>query len=188
MIRLAKLVGCVALLGTVTAVAGPDTPAPVAAPAPAPEPAVQATPVMSPGDMNVSVASLQARIDDDATQVQRLQEVAKKQKDVIKLNCVNDRLVQVKAQRNIADDTHSQLLISIQKNSDERKSLYDRFVATADTIKELHEQAKACIGAPELYKQESGVTVDRPLVVDDPTVLVPSDIPVEPPGYASPYD
>lgn len=185
--RLAKIVAVFAAFGTMTALAAPDAPpAPVTSAAPAP------SKVMSVGEMNVSAASLEARIEEDSQQVLHLQEIAKKQKDVIKLNCVNDRLVQVKAQRNIADETHAQLGAALAKNSDERIGLYSQFSATADSIKDLREQAKACIGEPELLKQESGVVVDHPLLPDDPTITLPTEGgsigTFEPPVFASPFD
>ena len=138
--------------------------------------------------MNISVSETEVRLDEDSQQMLRLQEVAKKQKDVIKLNCVNDRLVQSKAQRNIADAIHGQLVIAIQKNSEDREGLYQQFMATADSIKQLREQAKACVGETELLKQESGVTFEAPPTPDDPGIINPPFETVEPPGYASPFD
>ncbi|CAN5720979.1 hypothetical protein BH11MYX1_BH11MYX1_01000 [soil metagenome] len=176
--RFAKFLPLLAVFGTVSAIAAPDAPAGAA----------PAKPSMSNVDMNISVAQIDTRLEADSQQMIHLQEVAKKQKDVIKLNCVNDRLVQAKAQRNIADDLHSQLTAAIQKNSDDREGLYRQYVATSEALKELREQAKACVGETELFKQESGVTVDAPLTPDDPTIMSPSSDPVEPPGYASPFD
>jgi len=139
--------------------------------------------------MNTGAANITVRLDDDLEQVVRLQDVAKKAKDVIKLNCVNDRLVQIKAQRNIADETHAQLMTALQKNSDDRVGLYSSLNGIAENVHSLREQAKACIGEPDLLKQESGVTVDKPEIPDDPVVLSPpDDYGIEPPGYASPWD
>jgi hypothetical protein len=182
--RLAKIVPILAVFGTVTALAAPDS-----GPSTAPTPGSGSNaPVMSVGEMNVAAASLEARLEDDTQQVLHLQEVAKKAKDVIKLNCVNDRLVQIKAQRNIADETRNQLTAALSKNSDDRQGLYVQLSGVAEQVKDLREQAKACIGEPELYKQESGVTVDHPPFPDDPTVTSPTIEGVEAPGYASPYD
>ena len=179
--RFAKIAPILAFLGAISSTsAAPDS-----------IPSVTASPpakVMSVGEMNVAAASLEAGMEEDGQQVVHLQEVAKKAKDVIKLNCVNDRLVQVKAQRNIADQTRNQLDVALAKNSDERSSLFASYEGTARTVKDLREQSKACIGEPELFKQESGVTVDRPETPDDPTVNPPlSDNGIEPPGYASPW-
>lgn len=177
------MVGTVALFGAFSAVAAPESPAPATT-----TPASEPVKVMPLAQMNVSVAEIEARMDSDYAAILRLQELAKRSKDVLKLNCVNDRLLQVKAQRNIADETYSQLQAAMQKDSDDRQSFYDQFVIQASSIKEQHEQAKSCIGAPDVYKTESGNEVERPVVPDDPTVMTPTDTPVEPPQYASPYD
>lgn len=172
------------MFGTVTAISAAPDPAPAAAPT-----ALASAPKqMSVGEMNVSIAGIEAKLESDAQDVLHLQEAAKKQKDVIKLNCVNDRMVQLKAQQNIADATRQQLNASLAKNSEDRFGLYAQFQSAAQSVADLREQARACIGEPELRKQESGVTVDRPDVPDDPTVLQPPIIDIEPPGYASPYD
>ena len=54
-------------------------------------------------------------------------------------------------------------------------------------MKALREQANSCIGEPELFKQESGVEVTHPEIVDDPTNGINVEPGIEPPGYASPY-
>lgn len=183
--RLARIVVALAAFGTVTAIAAPDQTVPVASPAPAVVPSAEKK--MSLGEMNVAAANIVAQLEDDGQQVTHLQEVAKKQKDVIKLNCVNDRLIQIKAQRNIADESHAQLSSAMAKNSDERFSLYQSLQITAQAVKELREQAKSCIGEPELFKQESGVTVEHPPTPDDPTLVNPTIEVVEPPAYSSPF-
>lgn len=181
--RLIRFVTVLAVFGMVTAIsAAPDSSTPP------PPPAAPAHPPMSVGEMNVAAASIEARLEDDTQQVVHLQDVAKKQKDVIKLNCVNDRLVQIKAQRNIADDTRTQLMAALSKNSDDRITLYTTLDGVGQAVKDLLEQAKTCIGEPELYKQESGITVEHPPFPDDPTVTEPTVFETEPPGYASPFN
>lgn len=187
--RLAKLVSVLAIFGTVTAVAAPD-PMP-AAPVPAGADAAPVKPVkpsMTAAEMNIAVAQMEVRLEDAGQQMGHLQEIAKKQKDVIKLNCVNDKLVESKAQRNIADEIHTQLVAAIEKNSADREALYQQYLNTSQSINDLREQAKACVGEAELHKQESGVTVEAPPTPDDPTVMNPPSEQFEPPAYASPFD
>lgn len=180
--RFAKIATAIVFFGTMSAVAAPDQPQPVETQTTSPGQQ------MSSAQMNVASAEIEVRLEEDSTGISHLQEVAKKQKDVIKLNCVNDRMVQAKAQRNIADDTRAQLNAALAKNSDERFTLFQQLEATASSVKTLHEQAKACVGELELYKQESGVTVDHPPIVDDPTVTTPPiEGTFEPPAYTSPF-
>src|SRR5262245_25938536 len=64
---------------------------------------VGATVVLSLPDIQLRVHQLHDQVRADARHIQHLQQIARKEKDVIKLNCVNDKLVQVKPQMNIAD-------------------------------------------------------------------------------------
>lgn len=189
----AKILAVLAFATGLTATAQtPPAPSPApadrAAPAPDVVPAKPAEPPrLSVGDMRTRSLTLAKQITDDHRSVLHLRELAKKQKDVIKLTCVNDRLVQVKAQQNLADNQNDQLQDALGRETDERYSLFLQFSTTAEAIKRLREEATACVGEPELYKQESGGTaVDHPVLPDDPTVnpFVPE---LEPPAYATPY-
>jgi hypothetical protein len=88
------------------------------------------------------------------------------------------------------DDTNAQLQVALSRNSDSRQQLYSDLQGIGANVKNLREQAAACIGEPELFKQESGVEVHHPDLPDDPTVEPPHGdfTNVEPPGYASPFD
>src|SRR5215471_8312997 len=55
---------------------------------------------------------LHEQIRGDARHMQHLQQVARREKDIIKLNCVNDKLVQVKPEMNIADRSEADLSTS----------------------------------------------------------------------------
>jgi len=175
---LTKYAPILAIFCTVTALAAPDA----TAPAPAP-----AAPAMSIADMQTRAAAIQTQLEEDSQHVLHLKEVAKKQKDVIKLNCVNDRIVQIKAQRNIADDANTQLQAALSKGSDDRQQLFGQLSGIGENVKHLREQANTCIGETELFKQESGVEVYHPPIIDDPTSGAPFAPEVETPGYASPY-
>jgi hypothetical protein len=186
----------VLLLGTVTAIAQTDqVPGPAAGTTTGSATAPVTVP-MSPVEMNVRAESLTTQMQEKYQQVLHLKEVAKKQKDVIKLSCVNDRLVELKAQMNIADAARQQLTSATAKDptqaNEEATSSFNQFSSAADSVRVLSEQAAACIGEPELVKQESGIEVTRPVVVDDPGTIDPygggdPPVDVEPPGYASAF-
>jgi exonuclease VII large subunit len=141
----------------------------------------------SVSEMQVRSTAMVSQMQEDLHRVMYLKEQAKKDKDVIKLNCVNDKLILVKGQMELADTTNAQLQDSLSKNSADSASLYVQLSDTSNSIKTLLEEANACVGVPELMKQESGVTVERPEVPDDPTITDPFGAEVEPPAYASPY-
>lgn len=184
-----RLAYAVLFVGTVAA-AQPDASAPPAAVPTAPAPKVKKA--LSPEEMRTGADGIGAQIQADYQHVLRLQGVARKMKDVIKLNCVNDKLVQLKAQMNIADSGTQSLRGALDRGED-GKTLFDAVSGSGNTVKELREAANGCIGESDLIKQEFGISVTKPEITDDPGVIDPylgdyGDIVVEPPGYASPYN
>ncbi|MFT3695024.1 MAG: hypothetical protein QM831_17940 [Kofleriaceae bacterium] len=159
---------------------------------PAPE-----KPKLTNADISTKAAGLETQIQEADHQLTLLKAKAVKMKDVIKVNCVNDKLVQAKAQMNIADNASSALQIAMAKNNDEeRNTEFGNLSQAADSMKQLKEEAAACIGAPELLKQENGLTVDKPFIPDDPTLDDPfhnfdpdptQNGEMDPPAFPSPW-
>lgn len=185
------------VLGAVTALAQPDAAAPVGngsgSSAPAPKVAGPSTMAELATRTEIMSAQMQA----DYQQALRLKDVAKKQKDVIKLNCVNDHLVEMKAQLNLADAAKAKLTSTggdgNAKVSPETSAVFELYSAKAESIREQREQSAACIGV-EISKQDTGLEVSAPDVTDDPNDVDPyggTDLPgvvIEPPGYASAFN
>jgi hypothetical protein len=140
--------------------------------------------------MNLSLADMQTRVHQlhdqsraDARHIQHLQQVARKEKDIIKLNCVNDKLVQVKPQMNIADAAEAELEGS--KDTD-RMAIFETVSQATENVRRLREEADQCIGEPLQTGSESSNSFTGPQAPDDPTKGFGTEI--EPPGYASPYN
>src|SRR5262245_29532380 len=82
-----------------------QAPAPAPTPVPDPNPGAadnlearrQAASQLSVADMQNKSAAMMAQMPEDYRHVLHLKEVAKKGKDVVKLTCVNDKLIQLKA-------------------------------------------------------------------------------------------
>jgi hypothetical protein len=143
--------------------------------------------VLSVGDMTAKANAIRAQIGADNQKVLALKEQTRKLKDVIKLNCVNDKQIQVKAEMNIADNANDQLQTALQKSTDDdRKAAFEQLAGAGEAIRRMREEAAACVGEPELFKQEQGSTVDSPDIVDDPTQPNPfQGGEIEPPDSAS---
>lgn len=174
--KLAKTLSMLCLLGG-AAVLRADTSAPPPKP-------------LSVTDMTAKAAEIKTNITGDYQHILYIKEQAKKAKDVIKLSCVNDKLVQVKAQMNIADQANDSLQVSLQRGSDDRTGYFQTLTDSGNAVHVLREEAAACIGEPELYKQEAAASYTKPDVPDDPTNPPEGTVPpgvFEPPGYASPY-
>lgn len=146
---------------------------------------------LSSQEMQRRADKLVAELRDSQRNILALRTRAESKKDIIKLTCVNDKLVEIKAQLNIADDQHQQLLTTLERSEEESRAQYRELVGTGDSVRKLEEDAIACMGESELYNVESGVEVLAPVITDDPTVINPfeidSTIAMDPPGYASPF-
>lgn len=123
----------------------------------------------------------------DYRHVLHLQAIAKKQKDVIKLTCINDKLVQMKPHANLLDRQRTELSDRLAENSDERYNVYGRVVTTGLAIHKLREEASICAGEPEIAAESESLVNDPAFPIDE-TSGDPFDPGVEQPGYASPYN
>jgi hypothetical protein len=123
----------------------------------------------------------------DYRYVLHLQSVARKQKDVIKLTCINDKLVQMKPHVNMLDDQRRELTDLLAAKNDERYPVYDRAVSTGLSVHKLREEASICAGEPEIAGSSDSV-VNEPGFPIDPTEGDPFDPGIEDPGYASPFN
>jgi hypothetical protein len=148
---------------------------------------------LSPAEMRFRTDELKKDIDADHKHVLHLQALARKEKDVIKLTCINDKLVQMKAQMNLFDNANLQLEGAINNTDDSPRAIFADIEKAGADVKKLRGEADACAGELEMYKQESKTDVERPDLEDptdggpfhDPVVM--GDPEVDQPGYATPF-
>lgn len=139
------------------------------------------------GDQNAQarvahVQVLRARGVDDMRHVSHLRESARKAKDVIRLNCVNDKLVQMQPLMNTLD----RLQVEVQVNA----SAMTEVVTTADGVHHLRDEADGCGGESLLSGIESANGFTAPTIPDTPygEPWGETGTIIEPPGYASPFN
>ncbi len=187
---LTKIVAMLVVVGAVAVIHADSDPPVAGAGSGSSASVAKKTIVLSPAEMETGAKKFEEQLQSDMRTVLHLKEAVRKAKDVIKLNCVNDRLVQIMAQRNIADSQNAELQAALGKGAPESQALYGSLQGTAEGVRHLREEASACVGEPELFKQE-GVEVTHPDIPDDPITDNPfddaPDVSVEPPGYASPF-
>jgi len=118
----------------------------------------------------------------DHQHVLRLKAAAVREKDVIKINCLNDKLVQMNPLMNIVDS-----LIDRLESESERDTVYNELVDAGNKVREQRELADQCAESSKLVS-ESTNAYTAPHGPEDPTEGIPGDYGgyVEPPGYASP--
>jgi hypothetical protein len=142
----------------------------------------------------LTIAQLQAGAEELATQastdlnhVNQLRLAAQRGQDPIKLDCVNDKLLQMKGERNLLDVSTGSVgdavaLVNEEKGNQAMKGARK----VASKIHSLREAADACIGSNEVFYQgDTQVDWNGP-ETDDPdgNGFDPS---LEPPAYASPF-
>jgi hypothetical protein len=140
---------------------------------------------LSVKDMSLRYAEMQKQVKDDNRHTLHLREVARKQKDIIKLNCVNDKYVQMKPTTNMFDQYGIELTGALDGSSDTRFGLFTDVAIAAENVKKLRQEADVCVGEPELSTSEYPPEVVGPGVPHPGGS--PFDDPIEPPAYASPF-
>ena len=122
--------------------------------------------------------------------VVQLQELARKQNDIIKLNCVNDKLVQIKAAINIGEQSMTDLHEAIARNDDgARQHAFTKLTITNQKVQVLVTEAENCIGSDLSFvgATQVEVEIDPNIPTDDPTAPPYPVPPVDRPPLASPF-
>lgn len=142
---------------------------------------------LSPADMVAEASRLIVGMQTVLKKVVGLQQIARKQKDVIKLNCVNDKLLQIKQLLNIAEGASTNMHEAIaQEDEDGRYHEFGKVVIAEQQVSVLSGEAESCIGEELVFLGPTEVDVDEPDHPDDPTGPEP-EVEIEDPGYASPF-
>jgi len=116
---------------------------------------------LSAPEMVAQAKEYRTRLDAMVAQIQSLVETARRSKDVIRLNCLLDRLAQIKATVNIAD-TGVQNLQEAANRNDEGASLHEftRITIVHQKAQVLMGEAQACAGEDLSYVGATRVDVD----------------------------
>jgi hypothetical protein len=118
-----------------------------------------------------------------------LQDQSKRQKDIIRLNCVTDKLVQSKINLTIAEQSMVALQESISR-ADEgaRTHEFTRLTIVNQKVLVLGAEAENCIGEDLSFVGATrvDVEVDPNLPQTDPTLPPATIVDIERPGVASP--
>lgn len=145
---------------------------------------------LTPAEMQAKSEEHLKEMHETLARVVELQKLARKQKDVIKLNCVNDKLLQVKQLLNIAEAGRTDMVEAIaQQDSESTQHQFSQVTISREKTDGLRSEAEGCIGEELIFLGPTEVDVDGPDIIDDPTAPEQFnwyDI-IEPPAYASPF-
>jgi hypothetical protein len=182
------------LLAAPVAMAQTDPAAP-AQPTPAADPsAQQPLTVISGPQMLEQGREYRRQMDEISQQIQAQVDKAKRDKDVIRLNCLLDKLSQLRVNVSIMDQSIQSLAETVNRK-DEAGMLheYTRITIINQKAQVLRNEADACIGAETNYIGPTRVEVETPegLAPGDPSeVIALPTVPAslsEPTPAASPY-
>jgi hypothetical protein len=149
---------------------------------------VKQKPMLTPDEMVAQGKEYFRAMNDVLKRVQSLQDQSKRQKDIIRLNCVTDKLVQVKVNLNISEQSMAGLQESISR-ADEggRTHEFTRLTIINQKVLVLGAEAENCIGEDLSFVGATrvDVDVDPNIPQTDPTQPPAPGIDVERPGEAS---
>jgi hypothetical protein len=144
---------------------------------------------LSPQETLTQSKDYVTKMQDTLRRVVELQEVAKKQKDIIKLNCVNDKLLQVRGHLAVNQQAMANLNEAIAKGDDgSRQHEFTRVTILYQKVQVLGTEAENCIGEDLSYIGQARVDVeiDPSIPQNDPTDPGFPQVDVSRPPLASP--
>lgn len=150
---------------------------------------VQQRPNLTFTDMVTQANDYRQKIQAVGTRIQGLVEEARKQKDIIRINCLADKLVQVKASLNVADKSFTTMQDGISRQ-DEGAAFHEfnRITIVNQNVQVLASEAEACVGEDLSYVGATRVDVDvEGVPTGDPTEPESPTPDLTRPPRASPY-
>jgi len=169
---------------------GPDATPPAAAPgAPAVDLSVKQRPTLTPAEMSNQSKDYFRGMGEVVKRIQSLQDQAKREKDIIRLNCVTDKLVQARVNVNIGEQSMASLQESIARNDEgEETHEFTRLTIVNQKVTVLGAEAENCIGEDLSFVGATrvDVEVDPNIPQYDPTQPGSPFIDIQRPPEASP--
>src|SRR5205823_398882 len=103
--------------------------------------------VLTPQESLGTATDFMKKMQDTSSRIGKLQDIAKRKKDAIKLNCVNDKYVQVKGHLAVADGAMGNLNTAIARaNDSERNHELTRMTILYEKVLVLGTEAENCVG------------------------------------------
>ncbi len=174
-----------------------QSPAPEAPPAPgsqggsAVDLSVKQRPTLTPADMVNQSKDYFKGMGEVVKRIQTLQDQAKREKDIIRLNCVTDKLVQARVNVNIAEQSMATMQESVARNDEgEQTHEFTRLTIVNQKVTVLGAEAENCIGEDLSFVGATriDVEVDPNIPQYDPTQPGSPFIDIQRPPSASPID
>jgi hypothetical protein len=142
---------------------------------------------ITPQEMVQGATEYRQRIQAVVQRIDNLLKDAREQKDIIRINCLTDKLVQVRASAGTADRSFATMQEAIARG-DQGASLHEftRVTIVNQNIQVLAGEAEACVGEELSYVGATRVDVEAP-EAPDPNPGTPEPVDPGRPPSASPY-
>lgn len=142
---------------------------PAGAQAPAPAPAPQAEERLTPNDQRARVQQTVQRMRELAGQVDKLSAQARSERDIVKLNCVNEKLAQVRGLLRVSEQAEGDLReAQARRDDDGAQHATTKAQIAAGKVAQLRQEAEQCIGQLAYFNDEkTQVEVEVPAGITD---------------------
>ena len=150
---------------------------------------VKQRPTLTPEEMVNQAKDYGRNMTEVLKRTQTLQDQAKREKDIIRLNCVTDKVVQVRVNISIAEQSVAALQEAVTRADEgERTHEFTRLTIVNQKVQVLGAEAENCIGEDLSFVGATriDVEVDPNIPQYDPTLPPAPGIDIERPGEASP--
>lgn len=151
---------------------------------------VKQQPTLSPQDMQNQGREYFRSMNDTLKHIQTLQDTARRQKDIIKLNCVTDKLVQAKVNINISEQAMNSMQEDIARGDEGgRTHEFTRLTIVNQKVTMLGAEAENCIGEDLSFvgATKVDVEIDPNIPQTDPTQTPTPSTPTDRPPPSSIY-
>ncbi len=189
MVKTKLLVATMFIGSTVFAQQGPQAPSTPPPPNAGADLSIKQRPTLTPAEMVNQSKEYFTGMGQVVKRIQTLQEEAKRQKDIIRLNCVTDKLVQARVNMNIADQSMATLQESVAKNDEGAETHeFTRLTIVNQKVTVLGAEAENCIGEDLSFVGATriDIEIDPNIPQYDPTTPGSPFIDIERPPQASP--
>lgn len=149
---------------------------------------VKQRPMLTADEMLAQSREYAKSMNDTLKRIQVLQDQAKRDKDIIRLNCVTDKVVQVRVNISIAEQSMAALQEAVTRSDEgERTHEFTRLTIVNQKVTVLGAEAENCIGEDLSFVGATRVDVeiDPGIPTYDPTQPPAPGIDIDRPGEAS---
>jgi hypothetical protein len=131
---------------------------------------------LSPREMLSQAETYKSEVASGVTQIDQMVATAKEKRDVIKLNCLNDKLVEAKANQNVVDKAARDLEQAVAQNKvDDAAHEYSSITIVNQKMQVLLALANECVGedAGHVGTQQNSTQVGSDVRKDNVTKALP---------------